>query len=457
MENPAWTTTNEKDGFRTVAIQDTLDGNDALDKKLMVQHWSKESEYSDDELTRWKEFRLYQKHAENNLWLKIDFDPNATDPGLANILVKLNDWREFQNYQQVKVGHYDLSIREIMENLEDIVRDETVYVEAAGRSLDRFFELQMALESSGTLLTWVEGQIPEILAKTSATLEASTLLQRKFETELEQQAHAFHQKLLSLEARPDRSVRTPSHSLGFTQKICHWGLETTRLMKDLWEWKVFLEWRRTKLYKSGTSSLEGQTSDRLSSHVQVWVDFVAFRQYELDRTRNWVEIWQRMLPEKENALMTTEEKDLGLDDFQRHPTNVRSNVEAFQRDVHTAETRLRSAEQQLAQLSSQQSSSASVQGAPYPGWSGWIIEPDVESWEFAKNLPTIAGAGPGQEGWVLVPEVESHGTQRVARRPSYNYQLPSSRQTRSATKQKDILSSRTPMEIRKHSSKKDKP
>ena len=218
--------------------------NVALDKKLMVQHWSKESEYFDDELTRWKEFKLYQ---ENHPWSKIDFDPTATDPQLANILVKLNDWREFQKYQQMKIGGYDLSIRKFMGNPEDIVHDETVSAEAAsypnlryltGRSRDRFFELQLALESSETLLTWIEGQIPEILAETSATLEDSPLLQRQLETELEQQAHALHQEWVSLEERPDCSVQTPSQSLGFTERVCRWGLETTRLMKKLWEWRA---------------------------------------------------------------------------------------------------------------------------------------------------------------------------------------------------------------------------
>ena len=244
LEYPACTAADENDGVRIVAIQDDLDGNVALDKQLMVQHWSKESVCFDDELTRWKEFKLYQ---EKYPWSKIDFDPDATDPQLANILVKLNDWREFQRYQQMKIGGYALSIRKIMENPEDIVHDETVSAEGAsypnlqyltGRSRDRFFELQLALESSEALLTWIEGQIPEILAETSATLEASPLLQRQLETELEQEAHAFHQDLLSLEAIPDRSVQTPSQSLRFTERVCHWGLETTRLMKNLWEWRV---------------------------------------------------------------------------------------------------------------------------------------------------------------------------------------------------------------------------
>ena len=570
LEKPAWTAVKRKDENRNVAFHDKLDGNVALDRKLMFQHWSKESEYFDEELTRWKEFRTHQQTAENHRWLKIDFDPNATDPRLANILVKLNDWREFQNYQQMKVSRYALSIRR---HLKDIMGDETVSAEAASRpnfqcltdrSLDRFFGLQMALESSENLLTWVEGQIPEILAETSPTLEASTLLQRKFETDLEQQAHAFHHKLLSLEARPDRSVQAPGHSLGFTRKICHWGLETTRLMKDLWEWRVFLKWRRTNMYKSGTSNLEGQASNRLSSHVQVWVDFVAFRQYELDRTRNWVDIWQRMLPEKENALMTSEEGDLGQDSSQGQPTIVRSYVKAFEQDVHTVEARLRSANQQLAQLSSQQSSWALVQVmqngtkpshlSPYgpesesstvdlfkaltldsrsifsevhqavrsikaPACGGpestqsssipeveggrrtlqsnitkrqaAIVSEDTEpirvpvdddicmtdTCEATHSNETVdKGADTasvdddmsddednrGLRGWIImpdvdVPEVKSHDKRGIGKLPSNKCRLPSSRQTRSATKQKDVLSSRTPMKIRKPSSKKVKP
>ena len=589
LEKPAWTTVKEKGGNRNVTFHDY--GNVALNRNLMIQHWSKESEYFDGELTRWKDFRTHQQIAANHGWLKIEFDPNATDPRLANILVKLNDWREFQNYQQMEVSRYALSVRR---HLKRIVGDETVSVEAASppnlqfltdRSLDRFFGLQMALESSETLLTWVEGQIPEILVETSATLEDNTLLQQKLEIDLAQQAHAFHQKLLSLEARPNRSVQTPGHSLGFTRRMCHWGLETTRLMKDLWEWRVFLKWRRTKLYKSGTSNLKRQASNRLSSHAQVWVDFVAFRKYELDRTRNWVELWQRMLPEKESAPMTTEEKDLELDYFKSYITDIRSNVKAFQQDVHTAKTRLRLAEQQLAQLTSQQSSSASAQlmrnslkpshlppyapdlesptvhlfkaltldspwklpevhrtvqsikapfcGALYsvqsssvPDLEGGrqmqkssirrrqaaIISEDIDpirvpvdddicmtdtceakdSHETVEegagtasdddimsddeDISTAAGedcglrgwisvpeAGRqysctlGQSGWISVPDVKSYGSRKIAKLPSNHCRLPSSRQTRSTIKQNDILSSWTPMKVRKHSSKKVKP
>ena len=567
LEKPAWTANYEK-------FHGNLDGIIALDPDFMLNHWSEEWERFDDELTRWKEFRVHQQTAENYLWLKIGFDPKTTDPRLADILVKLNDWREFQGYQQVRVGRDALSIWRITRALENIVRKEAVSAEAAScpnlqyqihNPLDGFFIRQMAFETSESLLTWVEGQIPEILAETSATLETDSPLQRQLEIKLEQQAHAFYQELQSLEARPDRLVQTPSHPLSFTRRVCHWGLETTRLMKDLWEWRIFLKWRRKNLCKSSTSNLEGQASDRLSSHVQVWVDFVAFRQYELDRTRSWVRGWQRMLPEKENTRMTTEE-ELGLEIRDGYPTTVRSYVKAFQQDVHTAETRLRSAEQQLAQLSSQQSSSASAQvmqnstkpshlppyapesessavdlfkglnldspwifsevhrtvqsikapicGAPYSVQSSTVPEikggrrtqkcnitkkqaatvsdgmdatrvpvdddirmtdtceaiyPHETVGEGADTAPvnavmsgvedilTIAGADLAKVSLIPMAEVKSCGTREVTKSPSNNCQLPSSRQTRSATKHNDILSSRTPMKIRKKSSKKVKP
>ena len=82
---------------------------------------------------------------------------------------------------------------------------------------------------------------------------------------------------------------------------------------------------------------------------------------------------------------------------------------------------------------------------------------DDDSMSDDEDISTIAGAHRGRGEWILVPDVESHSTQRVAKLPTNNSQVPSSRQTRSATKQKDILSSRTPMKIGKHSSKKDKP
>lgn len=574
LEKAAWRAVYETDDIRIVVSHRNLDGVIALNRKLMLQHRSKERERFDDELTRRKEFRVHQQTAGDHLWLKIGFDPNTTDPLLAKILVKLNDWREFQHYQQMKVRSDTLSIWRITRALENVVHKEAGSAESAScpnlqyqtdTRLGPFFIRQMALETSQSLLTWVDGQVLDTLAETSATLEANSFLQQQLETRLEQQAHALYQELQSLEARPDRSVQTPSRSLGFIRRVYHWASETTRLMKDLWEWRVFLKWRRKNLNKSSTSKLEGQASDRLSSHVQVWVDFVAFRQYELDRTRSWVRAWQRMLPEMEDTPMTTEEEELGLDIVQSPPTNVRSYMKAFQQDIHTAETRLRSAEQQLAQLSSQQSSSASVQvmqnstkpshlppytpepessavylfkgltldspwilpevhrtvqstkqpicGAPYsvqssivPDLKGGrrIQKSDITKKQAAvmsdckdpirvsvdddicmsdtceaiyphetveegadaapvnavmsgvEDILTNAGADHAMVDLIPVAEVKNCGTRGGTKSPSSISQLPSSRQTQSATKDNDILSSRTPMKICK-SSKKVKP
>lgn len=369
LEKPAGNAVYEKDEIRIMDNHGGFQGTIAIDENLTHHHWTEECDRFYKELERWKEFRDHQRDTEDQPLLKTAIDPENTDQRLVKVLVRLNDWREFQHYQQVKVGRAAMLTWKVTRALEKIARKEAVSDEATSSPktqytidtcLDQLFIRQQGLETSEMQLTWIESQIAEILSEACASLQATFPLQRQLEMNLEQQANAYHQKLEALEARPDASVRSPHQSAGFAQRLCHWGSEICRLMKELWEWKIFLRWRKTKPFTSQTGTHEEQESSGRSSDLQIWVDYVAYRRYQLDRTQSWVASWQRLLKSNEDD-METASKGLALLVLQDSTATVRANVKKFQQDIHTAEFRLRLAEQQLAELSSHESSSAPAQ------------------------------------------------------------------------------------------------
>ena len=369
LEKPSWEAEYEKDQIRIVNDAGELQFTLGPDEDLTYHHWSDECTRFSEELDRWKEFRDWQLRIEHQPLLNIPFDPEDTDQRLVKVLVKLNDWREFQHYQQVKVGRAAMKTWSINQVVRNNMRKEATSEKVDCPDLLRYqlstclhelYGRQRDLEDSETQLTWIDSQTPEILSEACASLDDNFPLQRELESKLEQQANAFYQDMKILEARPEQSVHPPHQSAGFAEKICHWGSEITRLMQERWEWKIFLKWRRNQPSTSKAANIEEQESRERSSYLRIWVDHIAYRQFQLERSRDWVAGWQRLLKADEDRMKTPLE-GAGLYILQDTIKMVRLYVEKFQKDVHTAEFQLRLAEQHLAELSSQQSSSAAVQ------------------------------------------------------------------------------------------------
>lgn len=367
LEKPAWKAEYEKDQIRILNYDGELQFTLGPDEDLTYHHWSDECFRFSEELDRWKEFREWQQGMEHQPLLNISFDPGDTDQRLVEILIRLNDWREFQHYQQVKVGRTAMktwSINQVVRNnmRKEATLDKIDYPESLryqlSTCLHELYGRQQDLEDSETQLTWIESQILEILSEACGSLDDTIPLQRELELKLEQQANAFYQDMKILEARPDHSVQHPYQSSGLAERIRHWGSETTRLMQERWEWKIFLKWRR--LQPSKAANLEEQEPSGRSSDLQIWVDHIAYRRFQLERARDWVAAWQRLLTDDEDDMKTPPEgPELFI--LQDSIKMVGAYVERFRKDAHTVESQLRLAEQQLAELSSQQSSSAAFQ------------------------------------------------------------------------------------------------
>lgn len=368
LEEPAGKAVYGKDEIRILNEHGEVQSTVALDENLTVHHWKTECFRFKEELSLWKKFRNRQPDMEGYPLLQCTFDPGNTDQRLVKILVRLNDWRGFQYfYQRVKVGDALRLMWQSMRDMKQIVDEEAMSEDFTssskiacrlGECLEQSSPRQRDLNTSQKQLAWIESQIPEILTESCTSLEADSLLHRQLEMKLEQQANNFIQELENLEARPVRSLQSPPQSAPSGQRICHWGAETTRLMQEREEWKIFIRWRKKQLSTEEAAITAEQDSSEWISDLRIWTDYVSYRRLQLDRSQRWVAGLQMLLKIRENKMNTTPRDQLFMLDVAI--AWLRAYVEKSQRDIHTAEVQVRSAEEQLAEVSSQRLSPATV-------------------------------------------------------------------------------------------------
>ena len=364
LENPAGQAIYEKDEIRIVDEHGELQITLAPNENLTVHHWKTECTLFHEQLDRWEDFRESQKTMVQVPLLKLTFDSENVDQRLIDVLVRLNDWRNFQHYQRQKVGFDLMLIRNSTQKMKEIMYEEsaseepTSSIEVQHALVNCFwdkqiFSGQMNLEASQMQLAWIEGQILEIIAEACASLAANFSLLQELEMKLEQQASNFDQELKNLEAKHACPVQYPHHSAGLAQRLCHWGSEITRLIYEYWGWKVFLRWRKTPQCTGTVASTGEQASGRQVSDLQIWRDYVSYRRHQLDRARVWVAGWQEEINFRENEINITPREHLYM--LESTISGLRAKVDKFQQDVQIAELRVRLAEQQLDKLAAQHS------------------------------------------------------------------------------------------------------
>ena len=362
LEHPAGTAIYGKDEIRIIGENGELKITVAPNEDLTVHHWKTECTLFEEELERWELFRKSQETAIQVPLLKIQFDSNSLDQRLIDVLIRLNDWRDYQHYQRKKVGHDLMHIRCSTQQMKEIMYEESASREPTSsveiqRALAYYFwdkdvlSKQMNLEASQAHLAWIESQILEILAEACASLAANIPLLQELDMKLEEQANSFDQELKTLKAKPACPVQYPHQSAKLTQRLCHWGSEITRLIYEYWEWKVFLRWRKTPQCNGKVANTRELASGEQVSDLQLWRDYVSCRRDQLDRSRIWVAGWQEEILFRENKIKTTPREHVYM--LESSISDLRTSVVEFQKDVQIAELRFRSAEQQLAEISTQ--------------------------------------------------------------------------------------------------------
>lgn len=369
FEEPAGKAVFEKDQIRIFDEHGEPQGTVGPNEDLTVHHWKTECVRFEEELDRWKEFRDYQPGMVGYPLLKCTFNSDGTDQRLVEILVRLNDWREFQYYyQRKKVGEALKWTWQSMRDMRNLLDEEAMPEDLTSSSkiacklvgcLQEASSRQWRLDTSQKQLAWIESQIPKILTESYASLEADLILHRQLEMKLEQQAKELNQELEKWEARPVRSLQPPPQSTRSSQRIHHWGAETTRLMQEREEWKIFMRWRDNQPSTEDAAITAIQEQSEQLSDLRIWTDYVSYRRYQLYRIQRWLAGLQMLLKYRENKLNTTPRDQLDM--LNGAISWLRADVEKVQYDINTAELEVRSAEEQLAKISSKQLSPAPVQ------------------------------------------------------------------------------------------------
>ena len=359
-----------------------------LDMDPVDYHWGEEMSRFSDELDRWKEFQNYQQSNPQLKPLFTAFAFKDTDEPLKAILIRLNEWREFEVFHQNKVNNALMLRWRNQRALEKLFQEESTSGPAASNPdtqsrirtwLEPLFRKQTALDDCQEQLTCIENQAFEMLSNVSASLEGVPLLLQQLERKMEEQTNAVSEELKILKARPSHPARPPSPSSPSVQRILHWKSETTRLLKEHREWKIFLRWRKDQPNADTPMSAEEPQSHGHNADLTLWFDYVTYQQVQLDKARIWVDCWRRKqrLTEQRVERMTRENVPM----LGGSVETVEKEVERFQQEIPTAEARLRSAKQQFAELLSEQAHLASPEA--------------TQQWPNCQELPSSAPSSGG--------------------------------------------------------------
>lgn len=148
------------------------------------------------------------------------------------------------------------------------------------------------LKTSKEQLRWVEGQWTEVLAEASKSIAGDPKLQTQLEGKLMKQTNAIYGRLKQTGARPSHAIQPPNQYAEFSERLKHWILEISCFTNEMWDWSVFLEWRR-HTNGADTKSQEGQQqASQVPSGSELFEDLVKFRQCEMDKAIGWLDYWR---------------------------------------------------------------------------------------------------------------------------------------------------------------------
>ena len=350
----------------------------------MACHWGAEDDRFEAELTLWNDFsnsRQKRQHlALPIFWLH----DGEVDKKLSNILAKLNEWREFEAYHQREVGiaqKYKESTRRLMEQSRQL----------GGTALEGFLEggiwrsnlinRQSSVDEAEKLQTWIRSQSNEILKEVDEVMMKTLSLRDALEEKLRNQAQTVYQDLVKLGGSHCKPARIPPQWKSSSNRIYDLNSETTRLLEERQQWSDFLHWRREGLDLNGDSIVGKQTSSKKNTDftlegyvfgdnesskdpmptgsrkdLKLWVDYVAYRQLDLDKARSWAEC-QHIVWEYGQA----QRMHLSANDCEQNMTSNHSGkdphdpywMERAEEDAFAAEERLRQAQQQLIRVAEQ--------------------------------------------------------------------------------------------------------
>ena len=272
------------------------------DASFVARHWANEADAWLFELRRWQKLKQAQQAYNQCGRSELDLELENTDVALSEALTKLNDWQEYQFMYQTEV-HRSERMYELGQ--QGIVRTHGAMVVASSADcMLRFEEPQIGwmsylkvaqdrLKITADGLAWIKSQWPGVIAEAcSLAAAAPKLLQQQLEAKFEKQTKAIYRTLQEKGARPSHAVHAPDENASLTQRIQHWVSQTLALDQELWEWRVFMAWRR-HIRDSGNMDQQGRrVLSKGDSRSELFQDFVKYQQYEYNKAISWVDCWR---------------------------------------------------------------------------------------------------------------------------------------------------------------------
>ncbi|KAF6223633.1 hypothetical protein HO133_000476 [Letharia lupina] len=280
----------------TQEVDVTLD-----EEGLAHTHWSEEWAKWAEELRRWQKFKEDQQRHNQLGRSETDLELENTDVDLVEVLSKLDDWQLFEFVQQKKVHDAERFHEQCQQ---EIARLEDAMVTARAAKPMRAVEephggwmwqmetLQKELEASQEELMWVKSQWTEVLAEASHSIAASPKLQKQLEEKLEKQTNKIYRHLQQREARPSNAVHRPDTTADFPQRLQHWISESSAITAELWDWRIFMAWRRNVKGADTKKQEEQKQPFQVDADAKLFEDLVKYCQYELDKASSWVYSWR---------------------------------------------------------------------------------------------------------------------------------------------------------------------
>ena len=326
----------------------------------------------DEELQRWQDFLDSQQRRRDHrpeFAREEDMERQRypQDPDLTASLKKLKNWKEYQAYFQRGIDRLKRGMEGARRAVEAIQRKDPEVVVNKGkvRGLDdedwlRTIEEQREkLTAEEKRLEWVKKQLPAVLSECAVSLMELPTSRRQMVERSELAAKRVYTTLVDIGGRPSRPVRPVPDIQDVECKdehihaLCHWEGECSHFEEELREWKKFLDYRQKKEVDERTElQLKEQQSTETTTQVDLWKDYRAYQQLEVDNAKQWVEFWRRQVEECQDtenhcALQgwaSTAER------YHSKGERMKSHVEDARKQVKTAEMRLEWVEQQLSAL-----------------------------------------------------------------------------------------------------------
>ncbi|KAI4145790.1 MAG: hypothetical protein LQ341_002268 [Variospora aurantia] len=273
----------------------------------------------EEELRLWKQFR------DNQQWLRELRPERVTeeeaerqrypqDPDLTASLKKVKDWKEYQGFTQSLINKTKRIMDDRRRAVEAIRRGDPGAVSKTlikrWKSGNQYYMTKRIISDlewfpvAEKRLEWAKQQLLAVLAECAASLEGRPTSRRLMEERSELEAKRVFSNLVETGGKPSRPIRPlpdsseREHADQHLHACCHWEGEYSQFEEEWRAWKKFLDYRqKTEAGNKTEAQPEGGHSAKIKTQVELWKDYRAYQQLEVDNAKQWVEFWQRHVEE----------------------------------------------------------------------------------------------------------------------------------------------------------------